>query len=105
MRPDGTVHDSLNHYSYGAICGWLFGGVCGIHLEAGRLTIRPFPHSSLGHAQAEWLSPVGKICSGWRYENVTIQMHIEVPVPAEILLPDGRKDQEKAGAYSYELSL
>ena len=105
VRPDGTVHDSLNHYSYGAICGWLFGGVCGIHLEAGRLTIRPFPHSSLGHAQAEWLSPVGKICSGWRYENDTIQMHIEVPVPAEILLPDGRKYQVKAGAYSYEVSL
>lgn len=105
VRPDGTVHDSLNHYSYGAICGWLFGGVCGIHLEAGRLTIRPFPHSALGHAQAEWLSPVGKICSGWRYENNKIQMRIEVPVPAEILLPDGREFKVKAGAYSYEVSL
>ena len=28
---NGKPHESLNHYSYGAICGWLFGGVCGIH--------------------------------------------------------------------------
>ena len=27
---NGKPHESLNHYSYGAICGWLFGGVCGI---------------------------------------------------------------------------
>ena len=26
---NGKPHESLNHYSYGAICGWLFGGVCG----------------------------------------------------------------------------
>ncbi len=105
VRPDGTVHDSLNHYSYGAVCGWLFGGVCGIHLEAGKLTIRPYPHPSLGHAKAKWLSPVGEIRSEWRYENNKLLMHIVVPVPAEIVLPDGRKYQEKAGAYSYEVSL
>jgi alpha-L-rhamnosidase len=105
VRPDGTVHDSLNHYSYGAICGWLFDGVCGIQLEAGKLTIRPYPHSSLGHAEAKWLSPMGEIRSEWRYENDRILMNIAVPVPAEIMLPDGRKYQVKAGAYSYEVSL
>ena len=99
------MHDSLNHYSYGAICGWLFGGVCGIHLEAGKLTIRPYPHPSLGHAEAKWLSPMGEIRSEWRYENDRILMNISVPVPAEVILPDGRKYQEKAGAYSYELPL
>ena len=34
VRADSTVHDSLNHYSYGAISGWLFNGVCGIRLCA-----------------------------------------------------------------------
>ena len=102
VRPDGTVHDSLNHYAYGAICGWLFGGVCGIQLEAGRLTIRSYPHPSLGWAKAKWLSPVGEIRSEWRYENDKISMHIAVPVPAEITLPDGREFQVTAGVYSYE---
>ncbi len=105
VRPDGTVHDSLNHYSYGAICGWLFGGVCGIQLEAGRLTLRPCPHPSLDHAEAKWLSPVGEIRSEWRYENEKVSMRFAVPIPAEIILPDGRKHQVKAGAYSYEISL
>ncbi|MCI6850626.1 MAG: family 78 glycoside hydrolase catalytic domain, partial [Clostridiales bacterium] len=27
VREDGTVHDSLNHYAYGAISGWLMGDV------------------------------------------------------------------------------
>ena len=38
---NGQPHESLNHYSYGAICGWLFGGVCGIHYADGVLTIAP----------------------------------------------------------------
>ena len=105
VRPDGTVHDSLNHYSYGAVCGWLFGGVCGIRLEAGRLTVRPCPHPSLGFAEAKWLSPVGEIRSEWRCENGQVLMNIAVPVPAEIILPDGRQYQVKAGVYSYEVSL
>ena len=105
IRPDGTAHDSLNHYAYGAICGWLFSGVCGIQLEAGKLTIRPYPHPSLGRAEAKWLSPVGEIRSGWRYENDQILMKIAVPVSADIILPDGRKTKVKAGAYSYEVSL
>ena len=105
VRPDGTVHDSLNHYAYGAICGWLFGGVCGIRLEVGRLTIRPCPHPSLGWAKAKWLSPVGEIRSEWRYENGKITMNIAVPVSAEIVLPDGRKLQAMAGVHSYEASL
>jgi len=67
--------------------------------------IRPYPHPSLGHAEAKWLSPIGEISSGWRYEKDRILMNITVPVPAEVILPDGRKYQEKAGAYSYELPL
>ena len=105
VRPDGTVHDSLNHYAYGAICGWLMSGVCGIRLEAGSLTLRPYPHPSLGHAEAKWLSPVGEIRSGWRYTNDRLHFEIDVPVPAEIILPDGGKHQVKAGEYSYEISL
>jgi alpha-L-rhamnosidase len=48
---------------------------------------------------------MGEIRSEWRYENDRILMNIAVPVPAEIMLPDGGKYQVKAGAYSYEVSL
>lgn len=76
----GAPHESLNHYSYGAVCGWLFGGVCGIRLECGALTIAPVPEPSLGYAKAIYDSPVGRIVSNWRYEGDTLRYCFEIPV-------------------------
>ncbi|MBO6040018.1 MAG: family 78 glycoside hydrolase catalytic domain [Oscillospiraceae bacterium] len=105
VRDDGTVHDSLNHYSYGAVTGWLFGGVCGIRLETGKLTIKPCPHLSLGHAKAEWRSPAGTIQSAWRYEGDKLIIDVAVPIPAEIVLPGGEKHEVTEGDYHYEILL
>lgn len=41
VREDGTVHDSLNHYSYGAVVGWLFDSVCGIRVSGIRSASAP----------------------------------------------------------------
>ncbi len=105
VRADGTVHDSLNHYSYGAISGWLFNGVCGIRLCAKDLCIKPHPHPSLGFAKAEWCSPVGTIKSGWKYEGSRLIFDITVPVPAMIELPDGEKHEAGKGDHHYEVLL
>ncbi len=105
VRPDGTVHDSLNHYSYGAITGWLFSGVCGIRLQAGKLTLCPKPDSALGFARAEWRSPVGTIRSAWRYEGDKLIFDFAVPIPASIKLPDGEKYEVTEGEHHYEIHL
>ncbi|MBQ6490242.1 MAG: family 78 glycoside hydrolase catalytic domain [Solobacterium sp.] len=105
IREDGTVHDSLNHYSYGAISGWLFSGVCGIHLDAGRITIKPQPSELLGYAKARWNSPVGTIESNWKYGSGKLILDITVPLEAEIELPDGRKESAEKGAHHYEILL
>ena len=99
IRPDETVHDSLNHYAYGAICGWLLDSVCGIRLEAGKLTVRPCPHPSLGHAEAHWDSPVGPIGSAWQYEGNRLHLRVQAPVPAEIDWPDGRHETVRPGVH------
>ena len=91
VREDGSVHDSLNHYSYGAISGWLFSGVCGIRLEAGKLTIRPCPDPALGYADAAWRSPVGTIRSAWEYREGKLLFDFALPVPATIELPNGKR--------------
>lgn len=103
VRLDGTVHDSLNHYAYGAIAGWLISGVCGIRLEAGKLTIKPIPHPLLEHASARWKSPYGEIQSAWRYEEKTLKLSVTVPpnLEAEIVLPDGRVERKPAGVWEY----
>ena len=93
IREDGTVHDSLNHYSYGAVSGWLFSGVCGIVYKEGKLQITPHPDRSLGFAHAAWDSPEGRIESAWHYEGDEVRYEFTVPagLKAEVLLPDGRQ--------------
>lgn len=62
----GKVKASLNHYSYGAIAGWLIRSVCGIRQEGQSITIKPTVLPQLGHAEATYLSQVGAIESGWQ---------------------------------------
>ena len=103
VREDGTVHDSLNHYSYGAISGWLMGDVCGIRLSEGKLTIAPRPSKELGYAQARWDSPLGTIESKWHYEQDQIVFEVAIPanVTAKICLPDGNVFPAETGIHTY----
>ena len=98
----GHPSESLNHYSYGAICGWLFGGVCGIHLAGQTLTIAPTPNPALGWAKAVYDSPVGRIESGWQYAGDAVTYTITVPcnLTAEVVLPDGRKLTLQPGTHT-----
>ena len=103
VREDGTVHDSLNHYAYGAISGWLMGDVCGIRLTEGKLTIAPKPSGKLGHAEAKWISPVGTIESKWHYNGNRVEFEVMIPanVTAEIRLPDGGTFHVQSGSHIF----
>ncbi len=105
VREDGTVHDSLNHYSYGAISGWLFDGVCGIRLREGKLTLKPCPNAALGYARAEWRSPVGTIKSAWEYRDGKLVFDFLTPIAATITLPNGETKSVPAGEYHDEILL
>lgn len=101
INEKGKVKDSLNHYSYGAICGWLIDGVCGIQVKGDKITICPHPSKALGHAKATYQSPIGTITSGWKYEGDKVVYEIMIPsnTQAEVLLPDGRRTVLGAGSY------
>lgn len=103
IRPDGTVHESLNHYSYGTITGWFFKSVCGIRLEEGQLILAPKPLPALKHARAEYESPVGRIESEWLYEEDKIVYEFTIPanVQAKITLPDGTVAEASAGRHTF----
>lgn len=104
INEKGEVKASLNHYSYGAVCGWLFQGVCGIRLENGTLTIAPHPYPLLEYAKAVYQSPVGEIVSGWKYENGKPVYEFSIPsnVRARIILPDGREKNVGTGIWRLE---
>ncbi|MBP3488704.1 MAG: family 78 glycoside hydrolase catalytic domain [Roseburia sp.] len=103
INEKGEPSASLNHYSKGAVTGWLFSGVCGIHVENGRITIRPQPSPALKYARAVYDSPLGEIVSGWKYDGDTVTYEIQIPAntQADIILPDGRTEKVSAGRYNF----
>jgi alpha-L-rhamnosidase len=95
---------SLNHYSPGAVCVFLFDTVCGIEVSGeNRFTIRPLPGGSLCYAEARYDSPYGRVCSRWERTEEGDAFQIEIPsnTEAELTLPDGRHMDLSAGSYSF----
>lgn len=102
VNEKGEVKASLNHYSKGAVCGWLFSGLCGIRVEGGRIRLAPQPHPLLGHAEARYRSPLGEIESAWRYDEsgaLSYRFRIPANAEAELILPDGRRMSLGAGEH------
>ncbi|HHY86331.1 MAG TPA: family 78 glycoside hydrolase catalytic domain [Verrucomicrobia bacterium] len=98
--------NSFNHYSFGAVGEWLFGGAAGIQPD----NAQPgYKHSYLRPqftSQIEWVkatqhSPYGEIRSHWRAQgeeivyDVTIPPNssatMELPVPPEVVRASGRE--------------
>lgn len=103
INEEGVPSASLNHYSKGAVTGWLFEGVCGIHLINGKIEIKPQPCRLLNYARAVYHSPVGDIESSWRCEGEGFVYEFVIPANARasIVLPDGRKECVGAGRYCF----
>lgn len=97
---------SMNHYSPGAVCAFLFDTVCGIEVKKeNRFTIRPRPGGSLRWAEASYDSPYGTVCSRWERTADGTAFQIEIPsnTEAELTLPDGTQRILSCGSYSYLL--
>lgn len=103
------VHDaSYNHYSYGAVCEFLFGYVGGIrsdfaHPGFEEFKLEPLMGGSLTGAKAVFESQYGTIVSEWKREGETWEYHCTVPVNtrAYLTLPDGRKTVLGSGTYEF----
>jgi alpha-L-rhamnosidase len=107
IREDGTIHDSLNHYSYGAISGWLISGVLGINYAHDAVIIEPFPSKQLSFAKGYFDSPKGMIRVEWKYIDNDCSFHIEIPdgVTATIRLPGMAEIAACGGEYDYSIRL
>ena len=100
---NGVPHESLNHYAYGSVVGFLFDTAAGIKIENGKIVIAPKPDRSLKFLRAKTLSPFGTIEVAWTYEGEKISYRITVPYNAvvTIILPDGREFEVHGGEYNY----
>lgn len=91
---------SLNHYSKGAVCEWLFNTMCGINVDGeNHFVISPKPGGSFTYAKAEYRSVFGTVTSGWEKKDGKTVFTVTVPsnCTAEIRLPDGTVKNVCAG--------
>ncbi|MBQ1483279.1 MAG: family 78 glycoside hydrolase catalytic domain [Erysipelotrichaceae bacterium] len=96
---------SLNHYSYGAVSGWLISGVCGIRVNKGKISLAPCPNELLGYAKAYFDSPLGRIVSSWRYEADEIVYGFEIPANAEAELILPKSDPQVLAGGKHEIRI
>ena len=91
--PNGGIA-SLNHYSKGAVCRWLFDTMCGIRIEGeNHFAIAPHPGGHFTRARAVYASVYGNIESGWETDSggVTYTFAIPANCTATVRLP-GREE-------------
>ena len=103
---DGVPHESLNHYSKGAVVSFLHRYTAGIELlepAYRRFRVRPRPGGGLTAAEAAHESPYGRIESAWRLDGVTFSLRVVVPAgtEAEVVLPDGTTHTAAPGEHTY----
>jgi alpha-L-rhamnosidase len=102
IKPDGSFQDegmnSFNHYAYGAVGKWLYSSVAGIEIDQGspgykNIIVNPHITKELKFAKAEYHSIYGMISSGWRNENDSLEIDVQVPpnTTADVFMPAGKK--------------
>jgi alpha-L-rhamnosidase len=104
VRADGSVEASLDHYSKGAVIGFLHRYVAGLQrVEPGwrRFRVAPRPGGGITHARTHHDSPHGRIEVAWRLDGAagTIDVGVPAGTDAELVLPDGSAEPLKPGRH------
>ena len=94
---------SLDHYSKGAVCEWLFGDMCGVKVAGeNEFTIAPKAGGKFTFAECEYQSVYGKVSCGWERQKGKTMYKIVIPAntTAKVILPGGEKTLA-AGEYEF----
>lgn len=95
---------SLDHYSKGAVCEWLFSEMCGIRVDGeNRFVLAPKPGGSVTSARAEYRSIYGKISCGWERLQNAVRFSVSVPSnTTATFIFRGERKQLAPGEYVFE---
>jgi alpha-L-rhamnosidase len=111
IQADGTIFDpsmnSFNHYSYGAVCEFLFAHVAGIRPDPQRpgfahFVLEPTILPALGYVRSSHRTKLGTIHAAWSVEGDTVQYQVTVPsgMSAQLRLAPQYSDVRVDGAVS-----
>lgn len=117
LRPDGTVNEtkmsndnmvSFNHYAFGSVGEFYYRHILGIQpLEPGfaKVRIAPVVDARLGSVCGSYRSRHGEISVSWAVENEAVSLTVTTPVEAEILWPDGSRQNVGASKVYYNCAI
>jgi alpha-L-rhamnosidase len=102
----GGAHESLNHYSKGAVVSFLHRHVAGLQpTSPGYRTfrVRPQPGGGLTWARAALDCPYGRIEVSWQLAGGGLQVDVVVPAgtSADVVLPDGTGGEVGPGSHTW----
>lgn len=92
----GTEMNSMNHYAYGAVVGWIYRHMAGLQVDAPgwkRARICPETDSRFDFVQAQFHAAAGLYESSWVREHGLIRYTVTVPFDAQahFVLPHGQQ--------------
>jgi len=101
----GVPHESLNHYSKGAVVNFLHRYVAGLQRVEPtwrRFRVEPRPDGGINQASAQHESPHGTVAVAWR-QAAEFELTVTVPpgCVADVVLPDGSAHEVDAGTHSF----
>ena len=108
MNSDGM--NSLNHYSYGSILGWMYryiGGIKAVEPGFKKVIIRPIFDERIKYSKLRYNSAMGEYQIYWKYVNdnrVNITVKIPFLCQAKVILPKKVIDC-KSGTYKFDIKL
>jgi alpha-L-rhamnosidase len=107
---DGVPHESLNHYSKGAVVSFLHQYTAGLKpIEPGyrRFSVAPMPNAALDWIELSLNSAAGLIEVAWKRVERQFTLEVVVPAGAEavIQLPNGDSAAVTEGAHTFSCSL
>ncbi|MFK4836666.1 family 78 glycoside hydrolase catalytic domain [Microbacterium sp. ZW T2_14] len=92
----GDAHESLNHYSKGAVVRFLHTHVAGLRQAPGSIAwesviVQPTPHPTLTWAETTHDSPQGSISVRWHSDGDRFEVEVDLPAGTHgtLVLPDG----------------
>ncbi|CDK28766.1 unnamed protein product [Kuraishia capsulata CBS 1993] len=114
MVPDGTINPgemtSFNHYAFGAVASWMHSTIGGLSKsEPGwkSFKVEPILGGGFTHAKVTHRSPYGLISVSWKLDGLNFLMEVTVPLnsSAEVVLPNGKKNQTGSGTWYFNCVL
>jgi len=86
--------NSFAHYSFGAVCEWMFRTIGGIDTDGPaykHIVIRPIPGGRLSWAKTSYDSIQGKIATSWNLDGDKLRLTVTIPAntTATVYIPAG----------------